>query len=77
VDENIKTYWSAASSNENEWIQSDLGAISTVYAIQINYCPRADIVCLSAAFDVGPLFNYYGSGFQGLSGVSCICFANP
>ena len=40
VDENIKTYWSAATSNENEWIQSDLGAISTVKAIQINYADQ-------------------------------------
>ena len=25
VDEDIKTYWSAESGNEGEWIQSDLG----------------------------------------------------
>lgn len=40
VDESIKTYWSAATSNENEWIQSDLGAISTVHAVQINYADQ-------------------------------------
>lgn len=40
VDENIKTYWSAASADANEWIQSDLGAISTVNAIQINYADQ-------------------------------------
>ncbi|WEK37073.1 MAG: family 43 glycosylhydrolase [Candidatus Pseudobacter hemicellulosilyticus] len=40
VDENIKTYWSAASGNKGEWIQSDLGAISTVKAIQINYADQ-------------------------------------
>jgi xylan 1,4-beta-xylosidase len=40
VDENIKTYWSAASANENEWIQTDLGEISTVRAIQINYADQ-------------------------------------
>jgi hypothetical protein len=37
VDESIKTYWSAATGNPGEWIQSDLGNISTVHAIQINY----------------------------------------
>ncbi len=40
VDEDIKTYWSAAASNENEWLQSDLGALSTVMAIQINYADQ-------------------------------------
>jgi xylan 1,4-beta-xylosidase len=40
VDESIKTYWSAATSNENEWLQSDLGAVSDVMAIQINYADQ-------------------------------------
>ena len=40
VDENIKTYWSATSGNKGEWIQSDLGQISTVNAIQINYADQ-------------------------------------
>jgi xylan 1,4-beta-xylosidase len=39
-DENMKTWWSAASGNTGEWIQSDLGAISTVQAIQINYADQ-------------------------------------
>jgi xylan 1,4-beta-xylosidase len=40
VDEDIKTYWSAATGDNGEWIQSDLGAISTVNAIQINYADQ-------------------------------------
>jgi hypothetical protein len=40
VDESIKTYWCAATGNENEWIQSDLGALSTIYAIQVNYADQ-------------------------------------
>jgi hypothetical protein len=40
VDENIKTYWSAATANSGEWIQTDLGKISTVNAIQINYADQ-------------------------------------
>ena len=37
VDEDIKTYWSARTSNPGEFFQSDLGEVSTVHAIQINY----------------------------------------
>ncbi len=40
VDENIKTYWSAKTADKGEWIQSDLGNISTVNAIQINYADQ-------------------------------------
>jgi hypothetical protein len=45
VDENIKTYWSAKTGNKGEWLQSDLGDLSTVHAIQINYADQdADIM---------------------------------
>lgn len=40
VDESIKTYWSAKTADKGEWIQSDLGNISTVNAIQINYADQ-------------------------------------
>jgi len=40
VDEDIRTYWSAQTGNENEWIQTDLGDLSDVYAIQINYADQ-------------------------------------
>jgi len=40
VDELAKTYWSATSGNKGEWIQTDLGTISTVNAIQINYADQ-------------------------------------
>jgi len=40
VDEIMKTYWSAASGNKGEWFQSDLGNISTVNAIQVNYADQ-------------------------------------
>jgi hypothetical protein len=40
VDEDIKTYWCAASGNADEWIQTDLGSLSTVRAIQINYADQ-------------------------------------
>ncbi len=40
VDENIKTYWSAATADKGEWIQTDLGDLSTVHAVQINYADQ-------------------------------------
>ena len=39
-DESMKTYWSAATANKGEWIQTDLGNLSTVNAIQINYADQ-------------------------------------
>ncbi len=39
-DEDLKTYWSAETGNPGEWIQSDLGKVSTVNAIQINYADQ-------------------------------------
>lgn len=40
VDENIKTYWSAATGNKGEWIQTDLGNNAMVRAVQINYADQ-------------------------------------
>jgi len=40
VDESIKTYWCAATDKAGEWIASDLGAVSTVRAIQLNYADQ-------------------------------------
>ena len=40
VDEDIKTYWSAKTASDKEWIISDLGDLSTVNAIQINYADQ-------------------------------------
>lgn len=39
-DESIKTYWSAATSKPGEWVQTDLGNVSTVNAVQINYADQ-------------------------------------
>ena len=45
VDEDIKSYWSAKTGNKGEWIQSDLGEVSTINAIQVNYADQdADIL---------------------------------
>jgi len=39
-DEDIETYWSAETGDPGEWIQTDLGRISTVRAVQINYADQ-------------------------------------
>jgi hypothetical protein len=45
VDEKIQTYWCAESDKAGEWISSDLGEVSTVRAVQINYADQgADIL---------------------------------
>lgn len=40
VDENMKTYWSAATGNRGEWLQTDLGEVATVRAVQINFADQ-------------------------------------
>ena len=40
VDELAKTYWSALTGDKGEWIQADLGNVSTVNAVQINYADQ-------------------------------------
>ena len=37
TDEDIRTYWAAASGNAEEYASLDLGSTSDVYAIQINF----------------------------------------
>lgn len=45
VDESIKTYWSAATDAPGEWLESDLGSVCTVRAVQVNYADQdADIL---------------------------------
>jgi hypothetical protein len=40
VDEQMKTYWSAKTAKPGEFIESDLGEVSTVRAIQVNYADQ-------------------------------------
>ena len=60
VDESIKTYWSAATGNAGEWIQSDLGKLSTVNAIQINYADQ-DATFLGKQTDIYHQYKLYAS----------------
>ena len=60
VDESIKTYWSAATGNPGEWIQTDLGKRATVNAIQINYADQ-DATFLGKQTDIYHQYKLYGS----------------
>lgn len=40
VNEDMKTYWSAKTGNKGEWFQTDLGEVSTLNAIQVNYADQ-------------------------------------
>jgi hypothetical protein len=39
-DESMKTYWSAKTSDAGEWIESDLGELSDVYGVQVNFADQ-------------------------------------
>lgn len=41
VDESIRTYWSAATGDPGEWIESSFGGTSTLHAVQINYADES------------------------------------
>ena len=40
TDENMRTYWSAASGSDKEWIELDLGGNREVRALQLNFYDR-------------------------------------
>lgn len=60
VDESIKTYWSAATGDPGEWIQTDLGKVSSVNAIQINYADQ-DAAFLGKQTDIYHQYVLYAS----------------
>ncbi|MBK7693939.1 MAG: family 43 glycosylhydrolase [Saprospiraceae bacterium] len=60
VDENIKTYWSARTDQPGEWISSDLGSVSEIFAIQINYADQ-DAEYLGKSSGVFHQYIIYGS----------------
>ncbi|WP_308992555.1 discoidin domain-containing protein [Mariniflexile litorale] len=60
VDEDIKTYWSAKTGNKGEWFQTDLGHISTIHAIQINYADQ-DVAFMGKTLGKFHQYKIYGS----------------
>jgi hypothetical protein len=61
VDEDIKTYWSAKTGAKNEYFQTDLGEISTVHAIQINYADQNVELMGKPENSLGHQYILYGS----------------
>ena len=46
TEENVRSWWRAASENRSEWLQIDLGQVFDVHAIQINFADdHIDIPC--------------------------------
>ena len=39
-DENIRTWWSAATGEAGEWLQCDLGKVFTVNSVQVNFADQ-------------------------------------
>ncbi|WP_316768742.1 family 43 glycosylhydrolase [Pedobacter frigiditerrae] len=60
VDESIKTYWSAKTADKGEWIQTDLGSLATVNAIQINYADQ-DAIFLGKQTTIYHQYQLYSS----------------
>ncbi|MBF0546394.1 MAG: family 43 glycosylhydrolase [Candidatus Riflebacteria bacterium] len=65
VDENLKTYWSAATGDKDEWLESDLGNVCEIHAVQINYADQ-DAEFLGKSLGVSHRYQIYSSqdGFQ-------------
>jgi hypothetical protein len=61
VDEDIKTYWSAKTSNKGEYLISDLGENSAINAIQINYADQDVELMGKPATNVGHKYVIYAS----------------
>ena len=46
LEENVQTWWRAASADKNEWLCADLGKVFDVRAIQVNFADdKIDIPC--------------------------------
>lgn len=60
VDEDMRTYWSAKTGDKGEWFQTDLGEVSTINAIQINYADQ-DAEFLGKSSGVYHQYKIYGS----------------
>jgi xylan 1,4-beta-xylosidase len=55
-DENIRTWWSAASGKPDEWLQVDLGRPCRIDALQINF---ADQGMTNLGVMIGDFYRYY------------------
>lgn len=55
TDENIRTWWSAATGEPGEWLEMDLGALKTVRAVQVNFAEDG----MTARGRKTPIFQQY------------------
>ena len=47
TEENVQTWWRAASNSRDEWLCVDLGSVFDVHAVQVNFADdKIDIPCL-------------------------------
>lgn len=60
ADENMRTYWAAATGNPGEWFAMDLGAEKQVNAIQVNYYEHKANQC-GKAMDVYHQYKIFAS----------------
>lgn len=61
VNEDIRSWWSAASGHKGEWLRVDLGQLSEVHAIQVNFADQD--VYLKGGDSVAP-YRYTIEGSQ-------------
>ena len=59
-DENIRTWWSAATSQPGEWLQVDLGKTCRIEAMQINFADQ-DAPPISVAWITTPIVTMFKS----------------
>ena len=46
TEENVRTWWQAASNSRGEWLQVDLGKVMEVHAVQVNFADDGiDVPC--------------------------------
>ena len=58
VDENVRDWWSAKSGNPGEWLRVDLGTVSQVNAVQINFADEGS----TALGDIDDAYRYVLEG---------------
>lgn len=46
VDEDIRTWWRAATEYAGEWVEVDLGRVCSVHAVQVNFADEAKVQSL-------------------------------
>jgi hypothetical protein len=66
VDENVQTWWRAATATPGEWLSVDLGCSMTVYAVQVNFAddPEVEKTCPGQLVQTPDMMRYIDSAEQ-------------